>query len=314
MDKIGSLLKQKRLEKGMTIEEVSEKTRLTIKHIKAIEEGDISYFKDDLSYLRFFLKAYCNALDIDFDLIKGDLQNSISDYTLSFSRETMMEHAQIEQGIQRTNENLKQPGQKKSKKLNMQGLKNWKYKHRIDMSLVSFLAIIVVILIGLIFAFVMWFQGNKGAGDDVTENKPPVATPTYSKDPEPTPNITIKEPVEEKKEMAITKTSEDSTQAIYSIENLTAEDEIDIEITFASDSSFRVLVDDKELSDPPRGIQPYRTVLHVREKAVPNKKILLAFGFMLNNSVKINGKQVEIPQALLSKQGSVLITFNVKGE
>ena len=245
MDKIGSLLKQKRLEKGMTIEEVSEKTRLTIKHIKAIEEGDISYFKDDLSYLRFFLKAYCNALDIDFDLIKGDLQNSISDYTLSFSRETMMEHAQIEQGIQRTNENLKQPGQKKSKKLNMQGLKNWKYKHRIDMSLVSFLAIIVVILIGLIFAFVMWFQGNKGAGDDVTENKPPVATPTYSKDPEPTPNITIKEPVEEKKEMAITKTSEDSTQAIYSIENLTAEDEIDIEITFASDSSFRVLVDDK---------------------------------------------------------------------
>lgn len=124
MDKIGSLLKQKRLEKGMTIEEVSEKTRLTIKHIKAIEEGDISYFKDDLSYLRFFLKAYCNALDIDFDLIKGDLQNSISDYTLSFSRETMMEHAQIEQGIQRTNENLKQPGQKKSKKLNMQGLKN----------------------------------------------------------------------------------------------------------------------------------------------------------------------------------------------
>ncbi len=67
MDKIGSLLKQKRLEKGLTIEAVSEKTRLTIKHLKAIEEGDISYFRDDLSYLRFFLKAYCNALELDFE-------------------------------------------------------------------------------------------------------------------------------------------------------------------------------------------------------------------------------------------------------
>ena len=208
MDKIGSLLKQKRLEKGLTIEAVSEKTRLTIKHIKAIEEGDISYFKDDLSYLRFFLKAYCNALDIDFDLIKGDLQDSISDYTLSFTRETMMEHAQIEQGIQRTNEKIKQPGQKK-KKWNMQWLKNWKARHRIDMSLVSFLAIIVVILIGLIFAFVMWFQGNQGVDDDVTDHKPPVATPTYSKDPQPVPEIPIEKPKEDKKEMAITKTSDD---------------------------------------------------------------------------------------------------------
>ena len=36
MDKIGSMIKQKRLEKGLTIEAVSEKTRLTIKHLKAI--------------------------------------------------------------------------------------------------------------------------------------------------------------------------------------------------------------------------------------------------------------------------------------
>ena len=95
MDKIGSLLKQKRLEKGLTIEAVSEKTRLTIKHLKAIEEGDISYFRDDLSYLRFFLKAYCNALDLDFDEIKVELQDSIEDYTTSFTKEALKEHAQI---------------------------------------------------------------------------------------------------------------------------------------------------------------------------------------------------------------------------
>ncbi len=61
MEEIGKLLKEKRLELGLTIEEVSEKTRLTQKHIKALEEGDISFFHDDLSYLRFFVKSYCEV-------------------------------------------------------------------------------------------------------------------------------------------------------------------------------------------------------------------------------------------------------------
>lgn len=311
MDKIGNLLKQKRLEKGMTIEAVSEKTRLTIKHLKAIEEGDISYFKDDLSYLRFFLKAYCNALEIDFDEIKGDLQDSIDDYTTSFSKEALKEHAQIEKGIARTNEKMRGSDSGDKKKPKKTKPKKVKKHRRIDVSLVSFLAIIVVIVIGLIFAFVMWFQGNQGEDEEIN-TKPPVAVATKDAEPE------VKEPVdepEEKKEMAISAPQEVDGKAVYQIENLEAGAEIDIEVTFASDSSFRVLVNDKELSDPPsRVIQMRKTVLHIREKAEPNKKILLAFGFMLNNSIKVNGKQLEIPSTLSQKQGTALIEFNVKGE
>lgn len=44
MEEIGRLLKEKRLELGLTIEEVSDQTRLTQKHIKALEEGNISFF------------------------------------------------------------------------------------------------------------------------------------------------------------------------------------------------------------------------------------------------------------------------------
>jgi len=314
MDKIGNLLKEKRLEKGMTVEEISEKTRLTMKHIKALEEGDISYFKDDLSYLRFFLKAYCNALDLDFETIKEELQNSIDDYTTSFSKEALLEHAQIEKGIKQTNEKMKRP--EKAKKNKRRTKRNGKKHRSIDISLLSFLAIVIVILIGLIFAFVMWFQGNRGSEDDINNNKPPVAeVPTYTQDPQPDPKPEpIKEKETEEKEMTITKKSEDSGQVIYTMEHLKADEEIDIEITFGSNSSFRVLVNDQELSDPPRGIRPYKTVLHVREKATDGKKILLAFGFMQNNSIKVNGKALEIPAALVNKQGSALIQFDVKGE
>lgn len=314
MDKIGSLLKQKRLEKGLTIEAVSEKTRLTIKHLKAIEEGDISYFRDDLSYLRFFLKAYCNALDLDFDEIKGELQDSIDDYTTSFSKETLKEHAQIERGIAKTNEKMRKTEQEEIKQPKKQKPKKQKVKkHRkIDISLVSFLAIIVVIVIGLIFAFVMWFQGNQTPDEDV-KTKPPIAVATKDADAQVNPPV-VDEP-DEKKEMSISQAKEEDGKAIYQIENLEAGEEIDIEVTFASDSSFRVLVNDKELSNPPsRGIQSRKTVLHIREKAEANKKILLAFGFMMNNSIKVNGKQVEIPESLATKQGTALIEFDVKGE
>ncbi|MDE6195628.1 MAG: helix-turn-helix domain-containing protein, partial [Erysipelotrichaceae bacterium] len=76
MKKIGLLLKQRREELGLSIEEVSHRTRLTIKYIKAIEEGDISYFKDDLSYLRFFLRSYCETIDLDFCELKDLLNES----------------------------------------------------------------------------------------------------------------------------------------------------------------------------------------------------------------------------------------------
>lgn len=310
MDKIGNLLKQRRLEMGLTIEEVSEKTRLTIKHIKAIEDGDISYFKEDLSYLRFFMKAYCEALDLDFDAIKDELRHSIDDYTTSFDQAAVAQHEQIEKGVQETTEKL-QP--KKSSSPKSKKPKKAKRRKKVDVSLLSFLAIVIVVLIGLIFAFVMWVQNDNASDEDLSNNKPPVAAPAYSGDPQNSNHPSNKEP-EKKKEMVITKEKEDSGTVEYTIENLSATDEVDVEITFGSNSSFRALVDDKELSDPAKQTYSYKTVIHVREKADAGKRIQLAFGFMLKNSIKVNGQEVEIPESLYNKSGSALIEFTVKGE
>lgn len=317
MDKIGNTLKQKRLELGLTIEEVSEKTRLTIKHIKAIEEGDISYFKDDLSYLRFFLKSYCDVLGLDFEGMKVDLQDSIEDYTTSFSKHAIAQHEAIERGVKENAEKLKKskPKAKKAKP------KKVRHRRKIDMSLLSFLAIIVVILIGLIFAFVMWMQRSTGGDDDLVANKPPVAPVDISEDankkePEEEP---AKEPVkeeepkkEEKKELAITAVND--TQ--YTLENLTDGDEIDIEITFGpkTQTSFRALVDGTVLSNPANKVYQPKAVIHVRETAVKGKKIQLAFGYMVDNAITVNGVKVELPASITSKAGSAVIQIDVKGE
>lgn len=309
MEKISNLLKEKRLEAGMTLEEVSEKTRLTIKHIKAIEEGDISYFKDDLSYLRFFLKAYCDVLGIDFEDIKPDLQESINDYTTSFNRHAVEEHKTIERNIQANSGKYKE---KEKKTERPKKPKKQRQRKKIDFSLVSFLGIVLAIIIGLAAAFIIWIQKDNGSSDPLVEDKPPVADvsgedPTYTKD---APISDPKVPEEEVKPFAISKVSE--TQ--YTLDNLKEGDEIDVEITFGSHSGFRALVDGVQLADPAQKVYSYKSVAHVREKAVAGKKITLAFGFMKANAVKVNGINVEFENAIMNKMGSAVIELEVKGE
>ena len=135
MEEIGRLLKEKRLELGLTIEEVSDQTRLTQKHIKALEEGDIGFFHDDLSYLRFFVKSYCDVLGLDFEDIKDELRKDVNDYTMTFTTSAQINHEEIEKNIA------------KSEKLSKVSTANVKTRQKRrfrkpDMSLVSLIAIV----------------------------------------------------------------------------------------------------------------------------------------------------------------------------
>ena len=148
MEEIGRLLKEKRLELGLTIEEVSDQTRLTQKHIKALEEGNISFFHDDLSYLRFFVKSYCDVLGLDFEDIKDELRKDVNDYTMTFTTSAQINHEEIEKNIA------------KSEKLSKVSTANVKTRQKRrfrkpDMSLVSLIAIVAVVAIVIMFAFVV---------------------------------------------------------------------------------------------------------------------------------------------------------------
>ncbi len=63
---IGNKLKAARLKKGRTIEAVNQETRMSRKFIVAMEEDRFDEIPGG-SYLRSFLKGYCEYLDIDFN-------------------------------------------------------------------------------------------------------------------------------------------------------------------------------------------------------------------------------------------------------
>ncbi|MEG0736700.1 MAG: helix-turn-helix domain-containing protein, partial [Longicatena sp.] len=161
MENIGKRLKEKRLELGLTVEDVSSKTRLTQKHIKALEEGNLKFFHDDLSYLRFFVKSYCEAVDIDFEDIKDELRESVNDYTQTISLSTQHDHEEIEKSIANS-EKLSKVQSDDAKKAHVRKHAhphiNAKKIKKVDFSLVSLVAVVSVVAIVIIFGFVMYFK------------------------------------------------------------------------------------------------------------------------------------------------------------
>ena len=89
---IGEILKDARLEKGFSLEEVSQLTKIQIRHLKAIEENNFSMIPGNF-YARVFIKEYANVVDLDFKALLDEHHHEIPtveqavDYTqLSRSR------------------------------------------------------------------------------------------------------------------------------------------------------------------------------------------------------------------------------------
>lgn len=60
---LGARLRQARAKKGWTIQQASERTRITVKHLTALESGDVSGMPAPV-YVRGFVRGYAKALDL----------------------------------------------------------------------------------------------------------------------------------------------------------------------------------------------------------------------------------------------------------
>ncbi len=73
---LGDLLRESREEKELSLEEVSEITKIKIEYLKALEENRL----EDLPtgpYKKTFLKKYCSPLGLDWEKIKKEFQIGI---------------------------------------------------------------------------------------------------------------------------------------------------------------------------------------------------------------------------------------------
>ena len=175
MKEIGATLKKRREELGYTLEEMSNKTRISVAQLKALEDGDLEFFKDDLSYVRYFVRFYCQALYLDFDPLRDQLSQDLDQFTETMSLKAIHDREEMQSNIE--------------KKINKASGTLKKEKKKIDYSLISLLAVIAVMLVCLsvvLFKTVPnWFKSEPKPDSFPTAD----VTPTPSQTPADTPDV-----------------------------------------------------------------------------------------------------------------------------
>ena len=69
-------LKEIRLKKGISLEEISEKNKIRLDYLEKIEEGD--YSVSPLPFVRAFLREYAEVVGIDPDLVMSKFDKKVN--------------------------------------------------------------------------------------------------------------------------------------------------------------------------------------------------------------------------------------------
>lgn len=316
MKDIGIKLKAKRTELKLSYKDVSKMTKMPEDHIRAIEDGDIEHFQNDITYLRFYLRAYCKVLGISFDDVRDEFDHSIDEFTQTLSLKAIKEREEIEDSIATRSEvrkadTYKEPPlstikDRSSIRQNAQQTKRFRKPGKLDFSLISLL-LIVVIVIGII-VFVMF---NNKLNPSTSNNDTPTSettTPTPEKE-------TAKEKAQEKK------TEEPKTPAFtttevavnnYEISGLKMNELFNLDMSFTLNCWVEIKQNNTTLISKVYGAQePLKFEGQVSESAT----YVINFGNYRADAVDItiNGEKLTLNPEFGANGVQVTLTLTIKG-
>src|SRR5262245_66421072 len=69
-------LRKTRMAQGLSLTEISRRTRIGVTHLRRIEEGDFKSLPPGF-YARAFVRAYAEAIGVDADIVLGHLADHL---------------------------------------------------------------------------------------------------------------------------------------------------------------------------------------------------------------------------------------------
>lgn len=152
MKNIGLKLKEKRIQNGLSIDEVAEDLKLRPSQIESIEEGRKDDFKD-IFYLKYFIRDYAKYLGLDSDKMLDEFNEYLFDETSKIPVD-MIKEAKKEKSEVVSNEKVS-PYKKSSKK-----------KLGVPKIIIGLIALVVLIIVGYIL--VSNYKGNDFSDKNIT--------------------------------------------------------------------------------------------------------------------------------------------------
>lgn len=293
MKKVGAKLKEKREELGFSREDMSIKTKIQPHYLKALEEGDLEFFRDDMSYLRYYLRFYCQALGMDFEEVRQDFEDEMEQFNETQSLKKVQEREakqqSINQRIQDSRNQLKPE------------------KRKMDYSLISLIAVILVV-VGAMGIFAVKYLPDFFD----KEPKPVVEVSPYPSD-EPTavPDGNQEEIIVDEKSK-LTVTTQDGIN--YEVTGWKNGEQLSIKVVFGADTWMRVAYNDIVSDNPTSKIYKAAETMEILTSAENDLKITLHFGRTLDNKIYLNDEEYALDERYAKLQRGQQIHFVLKGE
>ena len=149
MKNIGLQLKEKRIENGLSIEEVAEDLKMRPSQIESIEEGKRDDFKD-IFYLKYFIRDYAKYLGLDSERILDEFNEYLFDMTSKIPIELIKEAKKDKN----ENNDTISPYTKESSKI------------KVPKIIIGLAAIVILIVVG--YFIVSNYKGNDFSDSNIT--------------------------------------------------------------------------------------------------------------------------------------------------
>jgi cytoskeletal protein RodZ len=98
LTELGKLLKEKREEKGMSLEELQTATKIQKRYLAAIEEGNYDVLPGTF-YARAFIKNYCEAVGLNYETIfdeySHEIPQAVKETTTEFEPRSKRERSSV---------------------------------------------------------------------------------------------------------------------------------------------------------------------------------------------------------------------------
>lgn len=304
MVEIGKFLKENRIKQKKSIDDISNITKMNINIIKNIESGNVAYFSNDLTYLRYYVRAYANAINVDFNSLDESLQSAILSYTQSID---VLEQEKIEQ----LNKQIKT----KQKKISP-NISNLNKAKRIDWTLVSLISIVVLIVVFLAYSITINLMKER----DPIEKPPIVDTDKDNdKDKDDDP---LEEPDDEIiEEIKVDIKAENANT--YMLSDFS--DDLEIKTKFNVNTWVQIQVNGVVINIPNETflsktflageelIIPINYVVNNEEKTLAEGDIIsIRYGIMQSNEFFVNDEILELDEQIKNALGGTDLIFKLE--
>jgi cytoskeletal protein RodZ len=298
---IGTLLKSRREELGFSLSQMSEKTKVPLHKLQAIEDDNIGYFKDEITYLKFYVRYYFTALHLNFDDYKEVFSASIDSYTETAQLVKTQEMRDLHKRVaSHADVQLNQ----RKKTSNRKG-----YTKRVRSDFAFILMIVVGLLIVLSLLFIFFKTVLPLMSQTPQDNVVIVVPDPIIKDEEPTDEPDPEVPVV----FTVTLSSERDPRGqrtIYDVTGFSEGDTVTFEVeVFATASWISSKVDGLATVNPPSKNYVKGTTYSLIVTAQLERVVEITIGKLQQQVLRINETEISLDEELLKERISSSITF-----